>query len=500
MVPRPFALLEVDEWDDFGFRTQYSLSVVDSGGRMHEIGAVKIGRRGMSVATDDIRPRIPEDFTQLSAEYFSVGQEDLYYAQLADVGGWIRQQVLTGLRDMAYAPEILEEVSSEDVAHRSLWRVVKPNLIQTQFARLAQHGGSRVLSFRVAYHLPGPDGDDGLHLTFHARPEHRPPHNIHVLTGRNGVGKSFLLNKLVLAAVDPQADPDEVGSIDEVGRAKFRSFTNLVYVSFSAFDDLPSFPEVRRMPVSRIDLRVQGKSGSPRLKTPTALLKEFAEGAEACLSGGYRDRWTSALETLAYGGSGLLPPDWIEQFLASTSETVRNRKARALFRNLSSGHKIVLLAITKLVELVGERTLVIIDEPETHLHPPLLSALVRAISDLLTERNALAIVATHSPVVLQEVPASCVYKLRRYDNLLVADRPTQETFGESIGILTQEVFGLEVTNSGFHHAIAQLVAQGRTYEGIMDEYGGNLGGEARILARSLVATHRVGRARGEDLR
>ena len=64
--------------------------------------------------------------------------------------------------------------------------------------------------------------------------------------------------------------------------------------------------------------------------------------------------------------------------------------------------------MTHLADRVAERTLVLIDEPETHLHPPLLSAFVRAMSDLLIDRNGVAIIATHSPVVLQETPRTCV--------------------------------------------------------------------------------------------
>ncbi|MFD7630846.1 AAA family ATPase [Streptomyces sp. NPDC059851] len=65
-----------------------------------------------------------------------------------------------------------------------------------------------------------------------------------------------------------------------------------------------------------------------------------------------------------------------------------------------------------LIEHVAERSLVLIDEPESHLHPPLLASFIQTLSRLLTERNGVAVVATHSPpVVLQEVPRSCVYKL-----------------------------------------------------------------------------------------
>jgi len=112
--------------------------------------------------------------------------------------------------------------------------------------------------------------------------------------------------------------------------------------------------------------------------------------------------------------------------------------------------KIVLLTITRLVEEVEERTLVLLDEPEAHLHPPLLSAFIRSLSNLLIDRNGVAIIATHPPVVLQEVPKSCVWNIRRSESEIKVERLEIESFGENVGILTREVFGLEVTQSGFH--------------------------------------------------
>lgn len=159
-------------------------------------------------------------------------------------------------------------------------------------------------------------------------------------------------------------------------------------------------------------------------------------------------------------------------------------RTRKWFRRLSSGHSVVLLTITRLVELVEEMSLVLIDEPEGHLHPPLLSAFVRALSELLIDRNGVAIVATHSPVVLQEVPHSCVWVLNRTGLAARADRPELETFGENVGILTREVFGLEVVHTGFHRLISEAVQQGG-YDQVVAQFGGRLGGEARSLARAL---------------
>jgi ABC-type sulfate/molybdate transport systems ATPase subunit len=161
--------------------------------------------------------------------------------------------------------------------------------------------------------------------------------------------------------------------------------------------------------------------------------------------------------------------------------------ASSIFRQLSSGHKIVLLMITRLVETVEERSLVLLDEPEAHLHPPLLSALVRSLSTLLSDRNGVAVIATHSPVVLQEVPKRCVWKMRRSGFTTSVDRPDIETFGENVGILTREVFGLEVTQTGFHRMLQEAVGSQGTYETAVRQFDGQLGGEAQALVRAFVA-------------
>jgi hypothetical protein len=72
------------------------------------------------------------------------------------------------------------------------------------------------------------------------------------------------------------------------------------------------------------------------------------------------------------------------------------------------------------------------------------------------------------------------------------DRPTLETFGENVGVLTHEVFGLEVTKSGFHRMLADAVEQTGRYDAILDQFENQLGGEARGILRGLLATRDVG--------
>ncbi|MFF3088858.1 AAA family ATPase [Streptomyces nojiriensis] len=492
-APRPTAVLETDRWDDFGYRTRYTLTIIDADGERHEIGSVKIADRGMA-EHENGGMLLPARFTALDDTFFSLGQDDTYYERLRQLGDGIRVSVLAGLRDIAFDERAFDIAMSQPVTRTSLLRFIRIGMVQEQFRRIAR-GGDRLAAFHVLYQAPAPapGGEGGLTLSFRVEPEASPSSNIHVITGRNGAGKSVLLNRVARAVADPNADPEAVGRVIEDNRDQSRSFANLVSVSFSAFDDLPFLPEDdESFPTIHVGLRAPSASRTPRTKSQWQLKRDFADSVEACLTGEQAQRWLNALRTLTYAGSGLLDEDWLEDFQATDNASRRRAKARKLFASLSSGHKVVLLTVTRLVEHVGERTLVILDEPETHLHPPLLSAFIRVLSDLLTDRNGLAIVATHSPVVLQEVPAHCVWILRRYGDRVMADPPGIETFGENVGVLTREVFGLEVTATGFHRELVTLVDDGHSYQSIMERFGGRLGGEARIIVRSLIANRDLG--------
>ena len=97
-------------------------------------------------------------------------------------------------------------------------------------------------------------------------------------------------------------------------------------------------------------------------------------------------------------------------------------------------------------------------------------------------QNGVAIVATHSPVVLQEVPAKCVSVISRSGQRVRIRRPRTETFAENVGTLTRKVFGLEVAQSGFYRLLKQA-ANGRDFDDVIVEFDQQIGGEGRALAR-----------------
>lgn len=412
------AFLIPDNWDDwFTFSTLFGLVVFDAEGEKHEIGGVKIGQFGMK--KDQRSPDLQTNFHSLDETYFSLGQDDSYYENLNKLPEGLRRLVLTGLRDLAADPALFERAQWEQVTQNSLLRFVSPTTVRGQFRRLTQ-GGARLSRYNFSYKAPRRvgTGQPPIELQFEVEPESNPPTNIHVLIGRNGVGKTYLLNLMTRALVEKDASTRQVGEFSsEETEDKSGLFANLVSVTFSAFDPFEPLPEQRDktagIQYSYIGLKrtsnIGGDIGTP--KSHEILAREFVKSIEACLKGARSTRWRRAMEMLE--ADPIFTEADVTSLADENDDVELKKRASSLFGRLSSGHKIVLLTITRLVETVEERTLVLLDEPEAHLHPPLLSAFVRALSDLLVNRNGVAIIATHSPVVLQEVPRSCVWKLRR---------------------------------------------------------------------------------------
>lgn len=498
-------LLVRDNWNDwFTWVTQFYVIVVTPENQRIDIGQVKIARAGMTSQSAITSALLPVAFPRLDAPWFSIGQTENYYEQLNELGDQYRDWYHDAIRDIARTPAMLDEYADEEVLRVSLLRDIDIDRVRNRFHRLAS-GNAALTDFAFRFTFPqDPRTTDGpQQLSFRVKPASNPPTNVHVIIGRNGVGKTRCFDYLSRAFLGlPARDGGPAGEIGPMGSispftGKGHGFAGLVTVSFSPFDEYgPLVSSTSRLDVrydyiglireSAYQISPTGADANDELATLTIkgrpeLARDFLKGISACRGAARRRRWLRAVE--------LLEADPL--FLDANARTVIDdtaegweERTRKWFRRLSSGHSVILLTITRLVELVEEKSLVLIDEPEGHLHPPLLSAFVRALSELLINRNGVAIIATHSPVVLQEVPRSCAWVLNRTGIAARADRPELETFGENVGILTREVFGLEVVQTGFHRLISDAVQQGG-YEQAIAQFGDRLGGEARSLARAL---------------
>lgn len=466
------AYLVEDNWDDwFKFSTMYILYIC-ADYKINRIGGVKIGQNGLGETLQLRRPNIPNYFTRLSEEFFSLGQDDYYYENIKNLGYKIRVTVLNELRDMAFSLDIFESKKDMWVTRRSLLRFISDKTVHGQFHRIAM-GGARLTPFDFEYTISLNGLLKPIEFDFSVQPESNPPTNVHVIVGRNGVGKTYLFRNMIQSIV-LENNNDEFGKFtwhqDEISR--------VVFVSFSAFDKQLIITEKTKMPYINV--------GLPLIDSEQKrLTDDFVNSFIECLSL-KAELYKKAMEGLRY--DPIFEESGILDF--SFSLDVNKVELGAIFKRLSSGHKTIVMTMLKLIQYVEEKTLVFLDEPESHLHPPLLAAFIRSLSELLINRNGVAIIATHSPVILQEVPKRCVWRIRRHRSMTVADRLRLESFGESVEILTKEVFGLEVTESGYHQMLRDAVDKGLEYEEIIYRFNGELGDQARFLLKMMLAARK----------
>ena len=482
--------LTIDRWNDYSFVTMFFMNVFDHNGEEHRIGNIKIGFKGQeeSIATyQKIQENFPNNvFDSLSDDFFSLGQDVDFYVELMKLPNEMGKQILNGLNDIAYKPDILSRIQNESVLNTSLMRSIREQTITEQFSRVL-NGNAPLSDFEFYFIRDEIEKMGNISLEFKVKANSQPTTNIHAIIGRNGVGKTTLLNGMIKSFIDKnddsegafhERDPLEFFSSKEFKKIGNDYFSHLVAVSFSVFDPfIPNNDEFKHYHYIGL------KESNEKLKEPEAYFeRDFWESFSLCKSFfAKRERWLSAIQNLESDNN------FEEMNLSELmDDSFTKDQILTVVKRMSSGHASVLLIMTQLVATVEEKTLVLLDEPESHLHPPLLSAFIRALSNLLDNRNGVAIIATHSPVVLQEIPKSCVWKIERTRKRTDPFRPQIETFGENVGVLTREVFGLEVIKSGFHNLLTKQVETGKSYDEILFEFNEQLGTEARILLKTLI--------------
>ena len=158
----------------------------------------------------------------------------------------------------------------------------------------------------------------------------------------------------------------------------------------------------------------------------------------------------------------------------------------SLYDRLSAGQRIALNCIYHIVANISDRTMVLFDEPEIHLHPQLLTGLLNAVFEILQAYDLFGIIATHSPLVVQQLPRSCVHVVRRDRMMPFTLRPTFETFGENLSEITRFVFASSELDRDYQVVLDRLFEEsGNDVAAVERLFDSKLGLNATIYLHSL---------------
>ncbi len=495
----PHVVLVRDNWDDYGYQTTFISYLYLSANQEIKLGVTKILKEDQAGGST---PIVNSPFNELDQDYCSVGYDiSEYYEVLFKLDSDIYKPYLMGLRDVAFDDEIKARFEDHEGFRVSLLRA----------GRVESLIRNASLLFRENL-PPVSDQNDGLTFSFKTKVANNSnsfitlfdfkksgllPNRVNALIGYNGTGKTRLLANLAIAASGYGYDLREDAFQQTAGRfvGESPAFKTTVVVSYSAFDNfiipgknqeekarLKETGEVLDYVYCGLRERIEANDDSYRLKPHEEIEREFSLSLKWIRDEGRLEPFINILKPLfsdpsfeRIGFTALYSPDVEHEVIAD-------------FQKLSSGHKSVIKILTDLTAHIDgkEPTLVLIDEPETHLHPPLLAAFLKSLRICLDLLNGYAIIATHSPVILQETPSRFVQMLRRTMDQSSIEKVAMETFGESIGTITQDVFNLGDGSTDWHGTLEAL-SHYSSLEDIEQMFGKQLGFSARSYLLSFKA-------------
>lgn len=462
-------------WEDFGYKKTALLLIDDKAASFH------INPNNDTIYKDIKDGKKPE------GDFFVLGSKEYYeLINLKINKQYDREKWYELTNDLAYNIDLLNKYYYDtnsrkgdkgptDIIKTSFMRFKNYTEIKYQLNRMTL-GGKYLDNFKLIIY----DKKNKTEiLNIDVDPDVDIPENTFGLIGKNGTGKTYLLNNLAKLFLN------EESIFNVVSNENDSLFLNKVlHVSYSPFDTL-EISEKNDSLYEKIGLLIrennmQDKSISEFLNKD---LNRYIKDMNVPTNIFYKDFWLEVLNNFSY-------EDWINDFISEIDKVDFMNKEVDLVHiisRLSSGQKIIMLTITKLILKVREKTLVLIDEPELFLHPSLAKSYIRAIIQIITRMNGICVVATHNPLILQELQTKCVkITTKQKDSFEIKNLAdfNINSYGESVTVLNNTVFGIDIQNTGYYQYLTSLgIKKLKLDKKILQS---KLGSEGRVLLKHLL--------------
>lgn len=451
-----------EDWNDYWtYRTLFHLKYIDYEKVVWDIGHVKI----LDKNTSDTE--LPNSFEEIPDNFASLGQDLEYYQNLKNYFPDDFEEIVTALNDLAFNPSVLEDFEEENGLNISLKRTSEAAKNLNQAQKII-NGIDPKSNFHFSYAclLSGADKKHVIDFDFDVGSI--LPNRVIAIIGKNGTGKTQYLAKFALDLSGQQRSLNQAGDFFPHRPL----FSKVIAVSYSAFDKF-----VKPAKNKSFSYKYLGLKDQKGFLTHTRLADSYKDSIELIQKRDRQYDWYNILQNI-------IPIDildiFYEELFTKHDYNLIIQEGKTL---LSSGQSIIIYVITGIIANINSESLVIFDEPEMHLHPNAIANLIRLLHALLEKYNSFAIVATHSPIIIQEIPSKFVKVLERDGNITTARNLDIESFGENLSTLTSDVFDtVEIT--GTYKDFLKKISEKFTYSEALELFENKLSLNAKIYLNS----------------
>lgn len=469
-----------DNWNDYSYRTTFHMVFCDKTGAVNIIGDVKI------YYWDFDRSRNPEHYdtavsttfmgntVHLDEKYCSLGQSLQYYGRLKKYCPEFYMDILSILRDIAVFPEIRDKFINEDGVQTSLLRESSAEKALKEAAEFLQTEEliEKDLSFTYYASVPYMGRMNKTLLSFDFKKQNYLPYRINAVVGKNGTGKTQILTALA-NGLSGYSDARE-GSRFKDGRP---AFDKVISISYSAFD---SFKKVARKYDTTLN---SGDDPDYGLKSYVYCGIQSESGTLSLddLRDNFKKAFQQVKDKERFGSwegvmSEVMEPEHVELIK-------RINDGRFEDIHWSSGQHILVCTLTEVLANIEKESIILFDEPELHLHPNAIANTMRMINRLLEEFDSYAIIATHSPIIIQEIPSRYIQIFQREKDIFTVRKPNIECFGENVTQITNEIFDVKSTESNYRSYLSKAI-DAMSYDEVLRLYNDNLSFNALLYLKA----------------
>lgn len=434
-------------WNDFSLKTEFYVFFYESEDDYHSIGTTKIITKKSNSIIEELRS-LSKPFYSFNNQYCTLGQSLKYYNKLKEILGKNLESFLWAMKDAAFFPDISEKFENDYSFNNSLIRYNEvERLLRTAKFSIYDYDLENLYNFK--YKFQPKFAKNIGEINFRFSDKGLSSNRIYALIGKNGTGKTQFMTTLPL---------DISRKKNENFSPKSPAFSKVIAVSYSAFDsfDIPkktsSFNYVYCGLRDNAGERITDKGLVLRFHSSRKKLEE-------------QERISTWVELLY----NFIEHDIIDLFIIKRRGiyTFDYNGFSTTRKLLSSGQSIILYIITEIVANIRYDSIILYDEPETHLHPNAISQLVNTIYDLVTEFQSYCIVATHSPLIIRDLLSKNVLVIEKEAEFFSVRKLGIETFGENLTVLTDEVFGNREIPKQYKEILRDMVENGYSYDEVV---------------------------------
>jgi len=288
------------------------------------------------------------------------------------------------------------------------------------------------------------------------------------LIGKNGTGKTQFLSNLSLDISGQKKTKENIGQFSP----QRPPFNKIIAISYSVFDKF-----VRPTKNKSFSYKYCGLRDDKGLISQNKLTEIYEVSTKLIKEHNRELVWYNSLKNII--PTTVLDVFYDDLFENQNFENVSHKGKQ----NLSSGQSILMFIITEIIANIRDESLILFDEPEMHLHPNAIANLLKSLNVILEKFDSYAILATHSPIILQDIPSKFVHIFDREGNIPIIRALPIESFGENITTITQSVFETIQVRESYKEFLSELAFY-ESYENIESIFENRMSLNARLYLNS----------------